>query len=307
MEYSISVCIITCDRSNLFEEALQSCLAQSLLPGEIVIGDDSRTTKTQELIAALPIAAPVRIEYRRNEPRLGQNANINDVFLRATGTHIVLLHDDDLLLPNALRDLIDCWSAYPELTASFGKQMVIRHDGTVDAKATQRLNYRYRRVPEHAGLQTRPLDVGISQQFPNDGYMVTAAAAKATLWRSREEVGYGGEYDFGLRLALAHSEFYFLDVYTAKYRLTASGSISGSLTDDAALQSYRLLEQHDVPPESAETKRSKLTDLAPTAITQALRFRKKREAWKMYTSRYFPWSRRMSLGGVRKLLQFLAG
>lgn len=306
MGYSISVCIITCDRSELFEEAIRSCLVQTVLPVEIIIGDDSRTTKTQELMTGLQAGSLVRIDYRRNEPQLGQNANINEVFLRATGTHIVLLHDDDILLPNALHDLLDCWNAYPQLTASFGKQMVIRHDGTVDATATQRLNNGYRRVPEHAGLQPRSMDVGISQQFPNDGYMITAAAAKATLWRGRETVGHGGDFDFGLRLAMADSKFCFIDVYTAKYRLTEGGSISGSSTDDAALWSFRILEALDVPPESAEAKRAKLTDLAPTAITQALRFKRKREAWKMYASRYFPWSKRTTLGGMRKLLQLLA-
>jgi len=305
MPHTISVCIITCDRPDLFGEAIQSCFAQDVAPDEIVVGDDSRSTATRDLVARLQSETAIRIAYRHNDPRLGQNVNINGVFQRATGSHLVLLHDDDVLLPNALRDLIACWEIHPDLTAAYGKQIMITHVGREDAAATEKLNVTYRRTPEHAGLQERPLDVGIAQQFPNDGYMVTARAAQQTLWRSREEVGYGGEYDFGLRLASSYVKFYFIDVFTAKYRMTQGGSISGSMTDDAALQSYRLLAALDVPAESAERKQTRLNELAPTAIAQALRFGKKREAWEMLASENFTWRQRASLGGMRKLLQLL--
>jgi glycosyltransferase involved in cell wall biosynthesis len=302
---TISVCITTCNRPALLAEAIASCLNQELLPIEIVIGDDSTSGETAALVEERQRSSGVRMSYRRNHPRLGQNLNINSVFQRAQGTHLVLLHDDDLLTPNALRKLLGCWTHYPELTAAYGKQYVISDTGVIDERATEQLNADYKRTPATAGLQPRAWEVGISQQFPNDGYMVLTSAAQAILWRSRSEVGYGGEYDFGLRLAATYSGFFFLDTFTAKYRLTAGVSISSSRSDDAALQSFKLLSALDVPPESLNCKAEKLRDLAPTAIAQAINFGKKSEARAMYFSASYPLQKRIGPGGIKKLLALL--
>jgi hypothetical protein len=82
------------------------------------------------------------------------------------------------------------------------------------------LNRDYFRSAEWAGLKLSSVEAGVLQQFPNDCYMVRSAAARAIDWRSREEVGHGCEYDFGLRLGLSYSGFFFVDAFTAKYRLT---------------------------------------------------------------------------------------
>jgi hypothetical protein len=132
-----------------------------------------------------------------------------------------------------------------------------------------------------------------------------ATAAQSTLWRSPSEVGVGGEYDFGLRLTSIYSKFYFVNVFTAKYRRTEGDSISGSKLNDSALQSYRILRSLEVPPESMSCKSAKLQDLALVAIMQAIRTGKKAEAWTMYLSADHPWKRRLSPGGIRKLLMLL--
>jgi glycosyltransferase involved in cell wall biosynthesis len=278
-----------------------SCLSQEALPCEIVIGDDSKQDATQALVAEIQSQSEIPLRYRRNAPRLGQSGNINSLFDRAIGSHLILLHDDDTLLPNAISDLLACWRFDCELTAAYGKQYVMSHDGVRDLIGSEGLNSDYDRSSQTAGLQKDPWKVGLWQQFPNDGYMIVTGAAKEIRWRSANEVGYGAEYDFGLRLGLSYPKFYFLNVYTACYRKTEGQSISSSRTDDAALQSYRILASANLPPNAEEFRDQKMKQLAPRAIVQALNFKRRREAWSIYWSHYHGWSKRISLGGLRRL------
>ncbi len=205
------------------------------------------------------------IRYFRNRPRLGQNANVNSLFLSSAGTHLVLLHDDDLLTPVALETLVQCWKEYPDLTAAFGKQFILSPRGKVDLKASEVLNRTYCRTPPDAGLQEPSWRVGLSQQFPNNGYMIRAEAARDTLWRSIDVVGHGGDFDFGLRLGLRYSKFVFVDVYTSCYRLTPGPSISSSSKDDAALYSFRITRDVPLPEEASSYRTHRLKEFAPRA------------------------------------------
>ncbi len=297
----ISICIITCDRASLLREAIYSCVAQNLPPDEVIIGDDSLSNETEQLISSLRAEVPFPLSYRHHKPKLGQNANVNSVFERAMGTHLLLLHDDDTLLPNALEDLAACWDLHPDLTAAYGKQYVISHDGSHDFVTSESFNAAYRRTSEDAGLQSRPWMVGLTQQFPNDGYMIEAKAAKDTLWRSHNEVGYGAEFDFGLRLGLRYSKFFFVDKYTANYRETVGSSITHSASDDASLQAYRILSSASLPPAAEPLREERLRDLAPLAVRQAARQGKRQEALSIFWSTHLSWRRRISPNGLRTL------
>ncbi len=301
LQSSITVCIPTCDRPHLLREAIESCLQQTRLPTAIVIGDDSKTDETQRMVAALSLKLEIPLDYKRNSPRLGQNANINSLYDRATSSHIILLHDDDLLLPNAIEDLAACWNSYPNLTDAFGKQYVMSHEGDIDLVASEGINRAYFRTTERAGLQLHSYETGLLQQFPNDGFMVTASAARSIRLRSSEEVGAGGDFDFGLRISLAYREFFFIDKYTAVYRKTKTGSVSSSSDDDAALNAYLMLESIRLPEGARELRINKMTELAPRALMQAIIAQKKHQALQIYMSPYHGWRARLSAGGIRRL------
>jgi hypothetical protein len=204
-----------------------------------------------------------------------------------------------------VEDLLSCWEKHPDLTAAYGKQYVMSHDGHIDLADSEILNRDYLRTPDREGLQQRPWEVGLLRQLPNNGFMVTANAARAILWRSAEDVGYGGEFDFGLRLSLAYQKFYFLNKYTSSYRQTRGGSISSSSKDDAALQPYRIVESVELPDEAAASRPQVLAVLAPIAMMQAIRHGYRNEAWKIYLSANHGWRRRFSPGGLRRLLLLL--
>jgi glycosyltransferase involved in cell wall biosynthesis len=280
----ISICIPTYNRATLLKEAIQSCLAQTYRPLQIVIGDDSKNDDSSRLVASIVAPAGVEISYKHNLPRLGQAGNVNDLFERAKGDRLVLLHDDDLLSPNAVSDLAACWNDHPDLTAAFGNQYVIENDGTVRNDQSVSVNRDYHRIEESAGLLPVPSAAGIMRMFPNDAYMVRTADARATAFRSPDLVGDACDFDFGLRLCLRASGVYFLYRYVSSYRLT---EVSISKNSHPASWAYALLRDASIPAEAEVFREKALALLAPLAASAFARAGNADAAARVLCSRHY--------------------
>jgi glycosyltransferase involved in cell wall biosynthesis len=298
----ISVCIPTYHRPKLLKEAIHSVCEQTQQPIEIVIGDDSNDDLTEKMISEIKRECTVPIYYIRNSPSLGQSGNVNLLYEMAKGDKIVLLHDDDLLLPNALEDLSRCWDFYPNLVAAYGKQYIISENGAIDMNASTCLNQLFFRTNNRAGLQKSCVESALLHQFPNDCFMVLSSAAKAIKWRSYEEVGDAGDFDFGLRLSMEYPNFFFLDKYTAKYRLS-NVSISKNNARMAAAQSFNIIQNTAFPEELLWAKEYELKREAPIAIIELINLGKRKQALDIYFSQYHPLSTRLSLGGIRRFIK----
>ena len=302
---TISVCVPTFNRPGLLKQALESALSQTLLPSELIVGDDSHDDLSEQVVAAIHNPHNVPVIYLRNSPSLGQAANINMLFQAVSSQNLVLLHDDDLLLPDTLRDLSACWRDHPDLTAAYGKQYIISEAGEIDEAASHQLNSDYFRSERWAGLQQSSAVAGMIQQFPNDCYMIRSSAARTIAFRPRQEVGNGCEYDFGLRLGLARTGFFFLDKFTGKYRIT-SESMSKSLNDDAAMQAFLLLQKTPVPEDAVWAREFQLKRLAQGAVAQLIRQNRKQEALDILFSRHYPLAKRLHPRGIYHFTKALA-
>ena len=300
MKSSISICIPTYQRPKFLKEALYSVFAQTLQPVEIVIGDDSHDDVTENLVLDIKKECKIPISYTKHSHSLGQAENVNFIYEMAKGDKIVLLHDDDLLLPNSLRDLNSCWDIHPNLVAAYGKQYFISDAGTIDMNHTYKMNQYYFRSSEMSGLQKSSVEAALLHQFPNDCFMILASAAKAIKCRSDEEVGDAADFDFGLQLAFKYSNFFFLDKYTAKYRLS---NISISQNTSSTAQCFNMILNTDFPEELSGAKEYELKREASTAIIQLINVGKKKQALDIYFSQYYPLSKRFSLGGIRRLIK----
>ncbi|HXV25108.1 MAG TPA: glycosyltransferase family 2 protein [Alphaproteobacteria bacterium] len=212
----VSICIPTCDRPLLLWEAILSCFAQSHRPLEVLIGDDSANDDSKSLVETIVSPQGVTLRYRRNRPRLGQAGNVNSLFDAACGDWIILLHDDDTLLPGAVGLLLDRFNSDPEIVAAYGKQWLMSFDGAVLEQESESLNRFYFRDPGHAGTRLSALEAALVQQFPNDGYMVRSSAARALRYPEEGETDRVSwcDFAFGLRLA-QHGPFHFLNAFTA--------------------------------------------------------------------------------------------
>jgi glycosyltransferase involved in cell wall biosynthesis len=296
----ISICIPTYRRPDLLAKALMSCLSQTYPQLEIVVGDDSPDDESERLVSHYESLHPGRIRYKHHLPSLGQNSNVNDLFARAQGSRLLLLHDDDLLLPNAVSSLAALWELLPTLDAAFGKQILIENDGTPTAEErTKALNVGYHRVSANAGRQTIPVVAGLSRMFPNDGFLVSTALALKIGYRSKKEVGDACDTDFGLRLCAAARDIWFLDDFTMQYRMSNESISKYSVV---APYTYDMLLALTVPSAAAPMLDEERRKLAPGAVSGFAQLGQPGRAWKVFMSKDYSVRKRLSARGGYHLL-----
>lgn len=293
MNSLVSICIPTYNRPDLLKQAVLSALDQTYTDIEIIISDDSSDDLSEIMLMTLGHSDKIR--YYHNQPALKQASNVNQLFDLAQGDRLVLLHDDDLLLPTAIEDMLNCWQDHPDLVVCFGKQYIINMQGELLERASQKLNQDYYRIDNLSGLQTSSLWSAILGQMPNDGFMVLTQAAQEIRCRNEPQVGNICDYDFNLRLAEKYDHFFFLNKYTSSYRLT---EISISSENNNGNLSYQLIESLQLSPDLEPARTQRLKGHAASAINQWLLLGDRASALKVYTSQYYAWSQRLSLQGI---------
>jgi glycosyltransferase involved in cell wall biosynthesis len=213
----VSICLPTCNRPELIVECLESCIAQTHTNIEILIGDDSKDDRTQQLIATRYFSDP-RIRYVKNTPSLGQARNVASLFARATGSKILLIHDDDYLTVDGVERLVSLWDQQPDLEVAFARQYEVDRAGHVDREVSDRLNAHFYRTRSAEGLQEPPGRTGLIQMFPNNGWMANADLVRRVNYK--EQYGACCDYVFGAELCLAAQRVYYLNEYVSFYRKT---------------------------------------------------------------------------------------
>ena len=102
---NVSVVIPTYNLGALIEETLQSILAQSLPPTEVIVYDDASTDSTEAVVRAAAALDP-RIKYFRQSTNVGGVDNWNACIDAATEDLIAFCADDDMFLPSHLEQSV---------------------------------------------------------------------------------------------------------------------------------------------------------------------------------------------------------
>ena len=289
----VTIGIPAWERPALLLEAVQSCLAQTYSEFEILITDDSRSDAVERALRDSDLIAHARIRYERNETRLGQAGNVNKLAEHARGERLVLLHDDDLLLPEAVEVLDRCWQMHPQLVASYGKSYVITHSGTLLEGKSVACSRSAFRTAEYAGLQKSALWAVLAFQFPLDAFMVRTSAVRATLLKPYAEVGDSCDIDFAVRLAQLAGGFFFVDRYVSKYRITNVSISTESVSDPR----YTLVRDLIIPEELESVRQMYLKNIASAAFRRHLLAGERALACKMLRPTTKTW--RIALAAAR--------
>jgi glycosyltransferase involved in cell wall biosynthesis len=288
----ITISIPTFRRPSLLLHALHSCFIQDHRPLEIDIGDDSSGPETERLIQNLSVPPAVTLRYFRNQPSLGQVGNVNSLFSRARGSRLMLLHDDDVLLPGAVSALNDTFSLSTAVIAAYGIQEVITEHGEVSESATRVNNEHANRLPRFTGLQTEPVVCALWRQFPNNGYLIDSKIAKLIGYRDVSIVGNANDLDFSVGVATENrrSAFYFLNRRTSQYRFT-NGSIR--VQHDTCRKIYAVLEQLVLSSDAERRARDWLLDkIAEQAVVDHALHGEWRSALRIMGSEHYPRTRK---------------
>ncbi len=281
-------------------------------PLEIVIGDDSPDDSSAPIIEEFREKRDWQISYQHNQPALGQNANVADLFSRARGGRIVLLHDDDTVSSDAILQLSEPWKAHPQLAMTFGKQQLISEEGIADVSGSAQHNAKFNRVGNDRLLHSS-IQAALLLQIPNDGYMVDAEIAREISYRSEAQVGVYCDADFSIRLgaALAPDRLFFVDRYISQYRESDDSISSAPISrradhPRAAVAMYEYVRSLKVTDGLESEKEYLLNHLIDKLVKGYAITGRRSIATQLYLSKTYGWHRRLSPRGLYHLVLIVA-
>lgn len=214
-------------------EAIDSALAQSYEPLEILVVDDASTDATH------PIAESYddpRLRVEVNDTNLGLAGNHNRVLELAAGEYVKVLHADDILAEGAVEAQINAISESPDVVLVTSRRRIIDEEG--------------RRITSRGA----PWDVG--RRDGRDAVREIVRAGRnllgepsAQLIRRQTALDVGGfspdwpyvvDLEFCVRLLL-HGDLYYLTDELASFRVTTDQQ-SAQLASIQADDNRRLFE-----------------------------------------------------------------
>jgi glycosyltransferase involved in cell wall biosynthesis len=98
----LSVALCTRNCAPYLRAQLESLRGQSLLPDELVVGDEASTDGTWEILEAFAASAPFSVRLIRNAQPLGVAGNFSQVIAACGGELIALCDHDDVWEPERL-------------------------------------------------------------------------------------------------------------------------------------------------------------------------------------------------------------
>ncbi len=105
MKTSIVLC--TYNGEAYLQQQLDSYLAQSQLPNELVVFDDGSTDQSLSILEHFSSSAPFKVSIHRNENRLGSAVNFIHCLLAASGDLIFFSDHDDIWSPDKIATFVD--------------------------------------------------------------------------------------------------------------------------------------------------------------------------------------------------------
>jgi hypothetical protein len=125
----ITVALPTHNRSEqLFRAAFESILSQTYQNIEIIVADNSSTTvDVAQIVASY---GDPRVRYHRHPVNIGMAANWSWCVAEAAGDWISVFHDDDLMVPDHIRNVAKMARRYPEATLQFSAMQLIDGHGS---------------------------------------------------------------------------------------------------------------------------------------------------------------------------------
>ncbi|MDD2897392.1 MAG: glycosyltransferase family 2 protein [Desulfuromonadaceae bacterium] len=105
----LTIAIPTYNRSNFLDRCLSQIVNQAVKYGnkvELIVSDNCSTDDTEAVVNAY-IANGHKIHYIKNASNLGPDGNFRQCFKAANGKYFLLFSDDDLLLDDSLRKIMN--------------------------------------------------------------------------------------------------------------------------------------------------------------------------------------------------------
>ncbi|NMG05372.1 glycosyltransferase family A protein [Brasilonema sp. UFV-L1] len=129
MKTKVTIAIPTYNRSNLLKINLKSLLAQDYPDFQVLVLDNASTDDTESVIRSF---ADPRVTYVRNKTNIGAYRNFCQAIKLNSSDYLVLLPDDDPMLPGLIHESVLALDTYPNAAFSVtGVQGIDEYDNPV--------------------------------------------------------------------------------------------------------------------------------------------------------------------------------
>jgi glycosyltransferase involved in cell wall biosynthesis len=239
-----SVALASYNGSAFIEAQLDSILAQSELPTEIVVTDDQSSDNTYDLLTEYAARSPVPIRFYRNATRLGFTRNFARAISLCRSDLIFLCDQDDLWLPDKVARMKGVF-ADPSVFLAYHGALVVTSDN-------QPLYQLYNKIREEDFLSTKPIDpwhspYGLTQVFRSSlrGHEDLWERSLNHVWIENEPLSHDQWYYL---LAQVHGRIVYVDETLVRYRQHATNAVGASHSGRAASPWGRLRGHLDHDP-----------------------------------------------------------
>jgi len=109
-----SIAMATYNGAEYLQAQLQSFVAQTRQPDELIISDDCSTDGTEAIVREFAKTAPFKVEFYLNEKNLGYCGNFNAALIKTSGELVFLSDQDDVWFPEKIEHMVDVAERHPE-------------------------------------------------------------------------------------------------------------------------------------------------------------------------------------------------
>jgi len=125
----ISIAMATYNGAAFLREQLDSIIAQSRLPDELIVCDDQSTDETVQILRDYAGRSPFPIRVEINEKRLGSTKNFEKAIGLCSGDIIALSDQDDVWMPHKLETIEGRFEREADLGLLFSNGFLIDERG----------------------------------------------------------------------------------------------------------------------------------------------------------------------------------
>jgi len=129
-EDSISIVMATYNGERFIKEQLDSLSSQSLLPKELLVGDDGSTDSTIALVKRFAASSPFPVHLIQHSRHLGATDNFLVTATLASGSLLAFCDQDDIWRPQKLQKVTETFASSSEIMAVGHNSEEISADGT---------------------------------------------------------------------------------------------------------------------------------------------------------------------------------
>lgn len=226
----VSICIPAYEQVEYLKLSLDSILNQSYSDYEIIITDDSKTDKVENLVKKYDFEG--KLKYYRNSNRLGSPENWNEALRKATGEYIKIVHHDEWFnYEDSLTKFVEALDNNPQLDFAFS--------------AARGYNVSQNHKWVHKPTQNQLANLEINPLVLFFGNFI-GAPSNVIFRRNTEELFNSNliwcvDFEFYIRLLLKKRQFYYIDYDLVTSVSNAEHNVTNLCNDNKKIEVFEYL------------------------------------------------------------------